>query len=148
MKYVYLHINESGVFYVGCGSQRRPWNQSKRSALWKQVADSGYSILIVGEFSQQDAWEHEKWLIAHFRPSCNIATGGPSSTGFTHAPESRKKISLSQLGENNSRHKFTKEQVLAILRDTRTQRTIAAEYGITQPRVSYIKTKRQWSHVA
>ena len=149
MHYVYLHINESGVFYVGCGSKKRPRNQSKRSALWEQVAAPGYSICVVEEFeNKQPAWELEKELIAYFKPTCNKAIGGRGPLGCTRTPETRDKMSLSKRGEKNPRHKFTKEQVLAIREDPRTQRTIAAEYGITQTRVSYIKTKRSWSHMA
>lgn len=143
MKYVYLHINETGVFYVGCGNRKRPQYQH-RSALWKRVAASGYSIWIVGEFDQQDAWELEKELISHFQPSCNKSTGGYGYTGCAHTPETRKKVS----GENHLHHKLTEIQVLAIREDTRTRRIIAVDYGVSVAQLSKIKSRKSWSHVA
>ena len=102
MIYTYLHINETVVFYAGCGNERRSRNYSKRSLLWKQVAVSGYSVLTVGEFeNRQDAWEHEKELIAYFKPHCNKALGGPGSRGVTHSEETRRNMSLSKIGVLN-----------------------------------------------
>lgn len=161
MYYVYLHINETGVFYVGCGSKRRPWNQSKRSSLWEQVAGSGYSVWILGEFeNQQDAWDYEKELIAHFKPSCNKAIGGPSCTGFifpkktlakmvlarkNSLPQSRIKWSLASQGARNPNHKLTLDQVRDIRQGCGTQQEIARRYGVSQTQISKIRLGKQWS---
>lgn len=148
MHYVYLHVNEAGVFYVGCGNKKRPWVYSNRSALWKRAASGGYSVLILSEYKSKDgAWEHEKELIAYFKPSCNQATGGPSCTGITRTMETRDKMSSSQRGEKNHRHKLTKEQVLAIREDPRPQRTIAVDYRISISWVSNIKSRKVWSYL-
>lgn len=164
----YLHINETGVFYAGCGSKGRARVFRGRPAQWKQVASSGYSVWIVEEFkNKQDAWELEKELIAYFKPACNKAKGGPGSTGCTHTLEAREKISVSQRGEKNHNygkrlsfetrekmsgekqphHKLTKEQVLAIRLDTRVLRLISIDYGISLVHVSQIKLLKRWKHI-
>lgn len=44
----------------------------------------------------------------------------------------------------NKRTKLLPSQVLAIRKDTRPQRVIAAEYGISQGQVSKIKRRYLW----
>lgn len=102
MFYTYLHINEQGVFYAGCGNEKRPWRHSPRPGIWKQAANVGYSVLILGEFEdQQEAWEHEKELIAYFKPLCNKAIGGPGPKGAVLSPELKAKRSWATKGERN-----------------------------------------------
>ena len=43
--------------------------------------------------------------------------------------------------------KLSADQVVDILDDERSQRVIAEEYGISQPTVSNIKTRRTWGHL-
>jgi len=43
--------------------------------------------------------------------------------------------------------RLTDEQVLAIRDDSRTQVEIAREYGIAQSAISFIKSRRNWSHL-
>lgn len=50
-------------------------------------------------------------------------------------------------GEQAPQAKLTEEQVFAIRRDTRTQRVIAADYGIVQSHVSLIKSGKHWRHL-
>lgn len=50
-------------------------------------------------------------------------------------------------GSLNPAAKLTEEQVLAIRADTRPQRVIASDYGITQAAVSLIVTRKKWSHI-
>jgi len=50
-------------------------------------------------------------------------------------------------GEMNGFAKLTATDVLAIRRDMRLQREIAADYGIGQPNVSGIKNRKSWAHV-
>lgn len=51
-------------------------------------------------------------------------------------------------GEKHGRAKLTPDAVRAIRLDTRYQRVIAAEYGVTQRAVWMIKTGKTWGHVA
>lgn len=50
-------------------------------------------------------------------------------------------------GEGMTTAKLNEDKVRAIRADTRRQRAIAADYGITQSLVSLVKTKRVWPHV-
>ena len=145
MYYVYLHINETGVFYVGCGKKERLHYQH-RSALWKQMASSGFSVLIVRKHSnKQDAWELEKELITYFKPSCNKSTGGPGGrSGVGLTKEARARISKANSGERNPGHKLTKAQVLQIRSSEKTQRFLANHYGVSQPLISRILSRRSW----
>jgi len=56
----------------------------------------------------------------------------------------RFKIPPRRPGDPHPTAKLTQEQVDAIRSDTRSQRTIAADYGISQPNVSMIKTHTIW----
>lgn len=49
-------------------------------------------------------------------------------------------------GERCSRAKLTQAQALAIRADPRSQRVIAADYGVSRPLVSAIKIRRIWNH--
>lgn len=50
-------------------------------------------------------------------------------------------------GAAHHSNKLTDDQARAIFYDPRTQREIAAEYGISQSAVMMIKTKRNWRHL-
>lgn len=50
-------------------------------------------------------------------------------------------------GVMNGRAKFTEDDVRRIRADTRPQAEIAADYGVKQPRISSIQTRRTWRHI-
>jgi len=50
-------------------------------------------------------------------------------------------------GEKNGSSKLTHKDVLNILNDTRSQRAIAADYGVGQSNVSLIKQRKAWTGV-
>lgn len=50
-------------------------------------------------------------------------------------------------GEGAHSSKLTENQVRAIFADTRAQRMIAADYGVSQSTVMQIKAKRTWKHL-
>ena len=50
-------------------------------------------------------------------------------------------------GELNNSAKLTSAQVLAIRADTRSQRTIAKDYGVHNSVISRIKRRDIWSHI-
>lgn len=166
MVYVYLHINELGVFYVGCGNLKRTKDKHHRKLLWKQTASTGYSILIAGEFKDQGhAWEHEKELIAYFKPSCNKAIGGPGSTGFRWPNDKKqslsqsikeswisdpgrvKQLSKSVRGLGNPSARLTPEQVIKVREDRRLLREISGEYGVSKGTISLIRNMKTWGHL-
>ena len=43
--------------------------------------------------------------------------------------------------------KLTKEQVYSIRADTRSQRKIAADHGVSSTQVYHIKSRKQWAHL-
>ena len=51
------------------------------------------------------------------------------------------------IGEDHRSAKLTEEQVLTILSDPRSQKVIAAEYGINPSSVFAIKHRRKWKHL-
>jgi len=50
-------------------------------------------------------------------------------------------------GSKNGRAILTEEQVLLIVRDTRSYKDIAEEYGVGRDRIGHIKSGRSWGHV-
>jgi len=50
-------------------------------------------------------------------------------------------------GSKNGLSKLTDQKAMQIFLDDRPQRKIAADYGITQTSVFYIKSKRTWRHI-
>lgn len=50
-------------------------------------------------------------------------------------------------GSQNARSKLSAEQVIAIRQDDRSQREIAAQYGVSQALVSKIKRNEMWRHI-
>ena len=50
-------------------------------------------------------------------------------------------------GEKHGSAVLTEDQVRAIRLDGRKHGLIAADYGITRPNVSYIKSRKSWAHV-
>jgi len=50
----------------------------------------------------------------------------------------------SQFGEANLMAKLTTAEVIAIRADSRTQRLIASDYGVSQTLISHIKTGKAW----
>ena len=58
----------------------------------------------------------------------------------------RAKHGTSNRGERCASAKLTETQVLAIRLDTRLQREISIEYGVTQNQISRIKNGIRWAH--
>lgn len=52
-----------------------------------------------------------------------------------------------QRGEGHHQARLSVDQVIAIRRDTRRQRIIADDYGVTRGLVSAIKIRRAWRHI-
>lgn len=53
-------------------------------------------------------------------------------------------LSILMRGERGPRRKLTAAQVESIRQDARTQRTIAADYGVTQSNIGIIKRRQTW----
>lgn len=50
-------------------------------------------------------------------------------------------------GELHANSKLTADDILSIRSDTRPQSVIAAEYGVSQSNISFIKTGKGWKHI-
>ena len=50
-------------------------------------------------------------------------------------------------GEAHGASKLIEAQVLAIREDSRLQRVIASDYNVDKSLISYIKTRKIWSHI-
>lgn len=61
---------------------------------------------------------------------------------------SRRRPELVHRGEKHVMAKLSTADILAIRSDTRKQRTIAAEYGVSPSHICSIKSRRKWDHVA
>lgn len=102
--YTYIHRRESDdkPFYVGKGRGKRAWHQNKRNSYWRNtVAKHGLKVEICAYWAtEEQAFEHEKFLIEHFRdlgmPLVNLTDGGEGTAGYKHGAKR-----LSYLKNNN-----------------------------------------------
>lgn len=67
-KVVYLHRrnDDSSIFYVGMGSEERPYSKRDRNRYWNNIVNKyGYSVEVVdSNLSVKDAFELEMFLIS------------------------------------------------------------------------------------
>lgn len=100
---VYLHINEHSneVFYVGIGTEKRPFSKRSRSDFWKRVVEKyGYSVKIIhSNLTFEQACELEiKYINEYGRIDIgtgtlvNLTNGGEGSDGYKHTIVSKDKI--------------------------------------------------------
>lgn len=113
---------------------------------WDGPLSNGYGRFRVGKrtvLAHRHAWEltHGKIPQGHvIRHLC----GESSCVNPVHLELiSRKDLSVAARGVR----KLTDNQVLAIREDNRIQREIAADYGVSIPMISYIKSGRRRNHV-
>lgn len=101
----YAHYTPSGrLFYIGKGSEFRSTTRKNRNEKWHDVVSSegGFKAEILSRWaSEQEALDHEKFLIETFRMMghdiANITSGGQGVSGFKHSHETKeslRKISL------------------------------------------------------
>ena len=50
-------------------------------------------------------------------------------------------------GDTHGRSKLSEQEAIAILKDSRLQKEIAKDFGVSQATVSDIKTGRKWAHI-
>lgn len=100
--YVYLHRNSSGeVFYVGKGTNWRAWTTKKRGADWDAASSCGYSVEIYRDgMTCECALTLEKIIIGMYGIDnlVNKSTGGQGSEGAVRSDESKRRYSLSKMG--------------------------------------------------
>lgn len=106
MFYTYIHTTPyNKVFYVGKGTKERAYSKSDRSIAWRNVVSkhAGYGTIIASEWESEDeAFEHERFLIACFKDLghelVNATSGGRGANDYCVSEEVRRLKSLKQTG--------------------------------------------------
>lgn len=91
------------------------------------------------------------WLGSNAENTADRDAKHRTSRGVTHAESFRESPDWLQNHPRGSCHrnaKLTEKAVDAIRKDGRSQRQIAAAYGVSQTTISLIKRRKQWSHVS
>lgn len=109
---VYCHKrkDDGSVFYIGIGSEKRPFFKNGRTELWKRiVAKHGLTVSITHRnLIWEEACVIEKYLISFYGKIndggilCNISDGGEGAFGVKISDEVKDKIRNSLLGRNHS----------------------------------------------
>ena len=74
--YVYAHLIDGRIFYIGSGLPRRPYVKSPRSLLWNLIVSEagGYEVKILARLDNlAEARQAEREAIFEHRPRANIA---------------------------------------------------------------------------
>jgi len=83
--YVYMHIINNKVFYIGSGVSSRPFSHKYRHKLWgNYVNEIGkFTVKIHSTHTNKiDALIEEKKLIIKYKPCCNLKLNGYSGKGL------------------------------------------------------------------
>ncbi len=130
--YVYHHVIDGVIFYVGMGSGDRAFNNDRRSNKWWRVVNGcnkKYKVKIVRRFeSKVDARDFELSEIIRIRPVANTE-GIPIDCNPT-LPRTRK--------ESPKQKKYRNSLIIAEHAKGLGARRIAKMFNITPQRVSAI----------
>lgn len=104
----YLHqTKDTGrIFYIGKGNPHRVNDKNNRNKYWKNIVNKhGFTSSVIAEWeTEQEAFEHEKLLIACFKDMgyklANILEGGQGAVG-PKSEETKKRISEVKKGVPN-----------------------------------------------
>jgi hypothetical protein len=107
--YTYFHTrNDTGaVFYVGKGKGRRAYDTT-RNKYWRSIYEKcGRTVnFSMTNLSETEAFEHEKYLIAHYKSMgvilANFTNGGEGVSGLVFTKEHRAAIALKSKGRKHS----------------------------------------------
>jgi hypothetical protein len=96
--YTYAHFtaDTKKLFYIGKGSRRRAWQTASRNNFWKHTAAKhGYTVEILARWdTEEEAFEHEKFLIGCFQKQLvNLTDGGEGTSGRKQGEEEKQKRS-------------------------------------------------------
>jgi len=104
--YVYVHRREDDgrIFYIGKGTRYRAWHVGKmRSKYWNRIVSKhGRTVHIaVSGLTNAQAIAIEIDFIKHYGMEnlCNMTDGGEGVSGRIHSEETKRKISLSNIGK-------------------------------------------------
>lgn len=95
--YTYCHIRKDTgkIFYIGKGSKNRYKDKNHRSKWWKNISNKTEieCVILAHWNTEQEAFDHEKFLISCVPDLCNLTDGGEGVSGFKRSKESREKRS-------------------------------------------------------
>jgi hypothetical protein len=97
----YAHYTPEGnLFYIGKGSEFRSTTKKNRNKNWHEVVRKagGFKAAILAKWSsEQEALDHEKFLIETFRMMghniVNITSGGQGVSGLKHTEQTKSSLS-------------------------------------------------------
>lgn len=113
MAYVYQHIrlDTNEIFYIGIGEdKKRLYSHKNRNIHWKRIVKNhGFlANVIIENCTWEEACNTEKELIKiigrkdlKLGPLVNMTDGGEGSCGLILSKETKNKIAISMLGDNN-----------------------------------------------
>jgi hypothetical protein len=109
--YTYAYLREDRTpYYIGKGKGDRAYKRSKNDI--KPPKDKSRIILLKQNLSEEEAFQHEKYMISVFGRKdlgngilCNRTSGGDGSSGWIATPETRKKMSESRKGRKHRKPK-------------------------------------------
>jgi len=103
--YVYQHLVKGKVIYVGFGHDKRAWSYKGRSAAWHKVTVKGFEVEIIESgLTSKRARDLEHYYInGYFELGYKLVN---TMLGRQHSIESRKKLSVSHMGQSRP---FTEE---------------------------------------
>ena len=117
--YTYAYLREDGSpYYIGKGKGRRLYSTNRR---FKPPKDKSRIIFLKKNLTEQDAFKHERYMIAVFGRKDlstgilhNRTDGGEGSSGNIKSDETKEKISIANRGDNNvmRRNKIALEKMI------------------------------------
>lgn len=129
---------------LGLARYLKPWGYGKTSYNKKSVRVHRVVYQeYVGEIPDGMLVLHSCDVRACFNPSHLLLGTNKENTADMFA----KGRQHSRKGEDSGMAKLTETKVLAIRADTRTQKAIAADYGVDPSLISFVKTRKIWNHV-
>jgi hypothetical protein len=109
MFYTYLHLTTDGKpFYIGKGCGHRAWSKANRNNHWQRTVEKyGLQVVVLAEWAtEEEAFEHEKVLIACFRDMghklVNRTDGGGGVSGLVMTAEWKQKKREFRTGKKHS----------------------------------------------
>jgi len=107
MFFTYAHYKpEGGLFYIGKGKRRRAYAMDSRNSHWQNIVNKHgkpHVELLAHWDTEQEAFEHEKVLIACFKDMgyelANKSLGGEGSSGYKFTDQQKNNLSNAHLGQ-------------------------------------------------
>ncbi len=126
------------------------WTSSKDRDGYGQIQHQGKCVRVT-----RWLWEREHGPIPPGMQVCHTCDNPPCCTVAhfflgTNLENTLDKIRKGRQtrGEQNGGAKLTDEQVLALLRDVRAHRVVAADYRVAMSLIWAIRKRRRWAHIA